>query len=180
MNSNNKNNQRETKYLFGLQESTAKLLKEQVLLEFTASAQYLTMASWCETRGYVGSSNFFYKQSLEEREHMLKIFKFLVGADCYTTHPVSCDIVVDFGCLREVFEMSLENEIKVTQSIHRMVSHCSEIKDFSTHAFLQWYVTEQMEEESTVKGILDMFDLGGDTYLGVFTIDKSIGDMLKK
>lgn len=56
-------------------------------MEHQASAQYLTMASWCDVQGYVGSANFFYAQADEERQHMLKIFKFVTEADCFTTHP---------------------------------------------------------------------------------------------
>lgn len=163
--------------LFGLQNKTVELLNEQLILEHSASAQYLTMASWCEVRGYEGSAKFFYKQADEERGHMLRIFKFITDADAAVAHPIAVGLITEFKSLRQIFELVMDGEMKVTRSIHKLTDHCLINKDFSTLNFIQWYVAEQIEEEVTAKRILDYFDVIGEEGIGLYTIDQAIGKM---
>lgn len=166
--------------LFGLQSKTVELLNEQITLEHHASAQYLSMASWCDVKGYEGSAKFFYNQANEERQHMLKLFRFLSEADSQVVHPCANNLISEFKSLRHVFELVMESESAVTSAIHRLTDHCLLSKDFSTLNFIQWYVAEQIEEEVTIKRILDLFNVAGEDSIGIYTVDRAIGDLVKR
>ena len=134
------------------------LLNEQVSKEAEASSLYLAMASWSEYNGYPRSAEFFYDHAVEERDHMMKIFRFLNenGARAYA--PKVGEVQQDFESLKEVYEKTLEHEIAVTDSINNIVKVARHENDFASESFLQWFVNEQLEEERLVHDILDMFE----------------------
>ena len=154
-----------------------KLLNEQIVMEGKSSASYLSMASWCETKGYNNSSEFLYKHSDEERGHMLKLFKHVNQAGGHAIQPEITEIKHTFKSLREVFEEVLQHEIQVTKSIHDIVDRCLASKDYTTFNFLQWYVVEQREEETMARRALELFDIIGEDGVGLWTIDQEIGKM---
>ena len=160
-----------------LLEETEKLLNEQIKLEAVSSYIYLSMASWCEIHGYENSSAFLYEHTDEERMHMMKIFKYVNEAGGQALVPEIKGVPHDFKSLRAIFEEILEHEIVVTKSIHSLVDHCFEKKDFTTFNFLQWYVTEQREEETLARRILELFDIIGEEGMGLWTIDLEIGKL---
>ena len=153
-----------------LLEETEKLLNDQIKLEAVSSAIYLSMASWAEIKGYENSSAFLYDHSEEEKMHMMKIFR-------YALQPEITGVPHDFKSLRSIFEEILDHEIVVTKSIHTLVDHCFTNKDFTTFNFLQWYVTEQREEETIARRILELFDIIGEEGVGLWTIDQEIGKL---
>ena len=154
-----------------------KLLNEQIVMEGKSSASYLSMASWCETKGYNNSSELLYKHSDEERGHMLKLFKYVNQAGGHAIQPEITEIKHTFKSLREVFEEVLQHEIQVTKSIHDIVDRCLASKDYTTFNFLQWYVVEQREEETMARRALELFDIIGEDGVGLWTIDQEIGKM---
>lgn len=160
-----------------LLEETENLLNEQVKLEAVSSYIYLSMASWCEIKGYEHSSAFLYDHADEERMHMMKIFRYVNEAGGHSLVPEITRVPTDFKSLRAIFEQVLEHEIVVTKSIHSLVDHCFDIKDFTTYQFLQWYVTEQREEETLARRILELFDIIGEEGMGLWTIDQEIGKL---
>ena len=135
------------------------LLNSQIALEMHASASYLAMASWCDQRELVNSKAFFYKQAEEEREHAMKIFEFVNDNGGAAVSPEVHNINNDFDDLRSVYETSLEQEINVTQSIFKVFKKARKEDDFVTEIFLQWFVTEQAEEEDKFRSLIDIFDL---------------------
>lgn len=160
-----------------LSEETEKMLNKQIVMEGQSSAAYLSMASWCETKGYNNSSEFLYKHSDEERGHMLKLFKYVNQAGGHALQPEISNIKHTFNSLREVFEEVLQHEIQVTKSIHEIVDHCLGTKDYTTFNFLQWFVVEQREEETMARRALELFDIIGEDGVGLWTIDTEIGKM---
>ncbi|MDH5382144.1 MAG: ferritin, partial [Cyclobacteriaceae bacterium] len=115
-----------------LTDETEKLLNKQIILEGLSSAYYLSMASWCDMKGYSTSAEFLYRHSDEERMHMLKIFRYVNEAGGHALQPEITNITHHFESLRGVFELILEHEIEVTKSINNIVDHCFSIKDFAT------------------------------------------------
>ena len=73
--------------------------------------------------------------------------------------------------------MILEHEIEVTKSINNIVDHCFNVKDFATFSFMQWYVTEQREEETVARRALEIFDIIGEEGVGLWTIDQEMGKL---
>lgn len=160
-----------------LTEETEKLLNNQIMMEGKSSAYYLSMASWCDTKGYINSSNFLYRHSEEERQHMLKLFGYINDAGGHALQPEITGIQHSFNTLREIFEFILAHEIEVTKSINKLMDHCFGIRDFTTFNFLQWYITEQREEETLSRRAVELFDIIGEDGIGLWTIDQEIGKL---
>jgi ferritin len=158
-----------------LSRTTEQLLNQQVGMEGRSSAHYLAMASWCSVQGHKYAADFLYQHAAEEREHMLKLFRYINDAGGHAMHPEITDIRHTFESFRQIFELVLAHEIQVTQSIHRLVDHCLATKDFSTFSFLQWFVEEQIEEEVLARRAIELFDIIGEEGIGRYTIDKEIG-----
>lgn len=160
-----------------LSEEIEQILNDQIRHEAKASATYLAMASWCDQHGFANSCDFFYKQSNEEREHMLKFFKYVNDVGGKAVSPEVTDIPQNFNSLRSVFEQGLEQEIANTQSINRIVDACYKAKDYTTVGFLQWFLQEQIEEEFIFRRALELFDVIGEEGVGLYMIDKKIPDI---
>nr|WP_246282144.1 ferritin [Nitrosopumilus ureiphilus] len=149
-----------------------KTLNDQVLLEASASNSYLAMASWCEVTGYQGAANYFYAQSDEERTHMLKIVHYLNSLGATATIPAIKAPVSSYKSLEGLIKTALKNEQAVTKAIHHMVEIAQKEKDHSTYAFLEWFVNEQVQEETKFETMLQKFDLLGRDKLAIHEIDK--------
>lgn len=163
-----------------LSEEIEKILNDQIKKEAAASANYLAMASWCDQHGFAFSTEFFYRQSEDERQHMLKFFKYVNDVGGKAMSPEVTDIPQNFNSLRAVFEQALEQEIATTQSINRIVDVCYKAKDYTTVNFLQWFLKEQIEEEFVVRRALELFDVIGEDGVGLYMIDKKIPDIKYK
>ena len=158
-------------------EEIEEVINEQIKQEPKASSTHLAMASWCDQHGFMYSGEFFYKQSGEEREHMLKFFKYVNDVGGKAISPEVKDIQHNFNSLRSIFEQALEQEIANTQSINRIVDMCYKAKDFTTVNFLQWFLQEQIEEEFIARRALELFDVIGEEGVGLYMIDKKIPDI---
>ena len=152
-------------------------LNKQVTVEAASSQVYLAMASWAETRGYEGVSNFFYSQSDEERQHMLKLVKYVNERGGHAHIPEINEPSKMFDCLTHVFQDFLDHEVKVSSLINDLVHICLENRDYTTQNFLQWYVAEQIEEEALARTILDKLKLIGDDKGGLYLFDRDINQL---
>lgn len=158
-----------------LKEEIETSLNAQIKMEAEASAKYLSMASWCERNGYIKSAEYLYKQSDEERTHMLKIFHYIASAGGTAISPEVGMPKVEWGTFQEIFEDALQSEINVTHAINRLVTKSRNAEDYATENFLQWFVNEQVEEEANARRALELFDVIGKEGTGLFVIDKEIG-----
>ena len=149
-----------------------KALNDQVALEGLASNSYLAMASWCEVTGYKGAADYFYAQSDEERTHMIKIVHFLNDMGNAATIPAIKAPTASYKSLEGLIKTALKNEQTVTIAIHKMVEITQKEKDHSTYAFLEWFVNEQVQEETKFETLLQKFDLIGRDKIAINEIDK--------
>ena len=150
------------------------VLNKQIRIEAESSQVYLSMACWAEVQGLEGVAQFMYKQSDEERMHMLKLVKYINERG---GHAIVSDLKAPktaFGTMREMFEELYRHELFVSNSINELVHVTFEEKDYATHNFLQWYVAEQIEEEAQAKTILDKINLIGDDKGGLYLFDRDI------
>ena len=150
------------------------LLNMQVELEAASSQYYLAMASWAEVKGYLGVSKFLYKHADEERMHMLKLIMFINERGGHGLVPTLKAPPANFKGILEVFEQILKHEIHVTNEINNLVDSCLKEKDYTTHNFLQWYVSEQIEEEALARNILDKLHLIGNDKGGMYLFDREL------
>jgi len=149
-------------------------LNQQIALEAASSYTYLAMASWCDKEGIAGCADFFYSQSAEERMHMLKILRYVNEMDAHAIVPAIEQPCNDYESIQSIFKQVYAQEQKITQAIYGLLSLCQELQDHATNNFLQWYVTEQREEEALVRGILDKIKLIGTGGQSLYFIDKEI------
>jgi len=147
------------------------ILNVQVQKEDYSSQLYLAMAVWAENKGYEGTAEWLYAQSEEERMHMLKLVRYINERDGVAIIPAMDQPPVDFGDIKTMFDKVLAHEKYISGSINDIVAVCMAEKDYTTHNWIQWFVTEQIEEEASVKAIIDKLNLVGDKNLYMFDRD---------
>jgi len=149
-------------------------LNEQIAMEGYASFLYLSMAGWFDDKSLKGCAAFMYRQSVEEHMHMMKIFHYLIEMNARPISPAIPQPQSEFADVKAIFEESLSQEQRVTKSINDIVELSIQESDHATYAFLQWYVTEQREEESLIRTVLDKINLIGDGSQSLYFIDKEL------
>lgn len=163
-----------------INKNVEKAINVQIRNEEHSSRIYMAMASWCEVNGYRGASDYLLKQSDEERFHMLKFIKYVNDRNGYALLSALETPAAEFASLHVMFEQVLKHEEFITAAINKLYEIALKEKDYTTGNFLQWYINEQIEEESTVNGILDKMKLAGNEAGGMFHIDKELAEMASK
>ena len=151
-----------------------KALNEQIKLEAEASFMYLSMASWCEQQSLNGCAKFFYEQADEEREHMLKIFRYVNDVEGHALTPAIKQPATQYESIVDVCKKALAGEQYVTKAIHKLSELAATDKDYATYNFVQFFVDEQREGELTFINILDKIKLIGTKGMGLYYIDKEL------
>ncbi len=157
-----------------LSNTIEQLLQDQVEKEASSSQTYLAMAVWADIKGYNGAAQFLYAHSDEEREHMLKLVKFINERGSHASVPSLSAPQKDFNSLKEVFEKILEHEILVTASINNIITACLKENDHTTNNFMQWYISEQMEEEQLARSIIDKLEMIGSDTSSLYLFDREL------
>lgn len=149
-------------------------LNRQIESEAMSSQLYLAMASWSEVKGYNGAAKFLYAHSGEERDHMLKLFQYVNERSGHAIVPPLKQPPKTFSSLSEIFSQILKHEVSVSSEINKLVDISLSEKDYTTNNFLQWYVSEQVEEERLAKNIVDRLNLLGNEKGSMFLFDKEL------
>ncbi len=149
-------------------------LNGQVAIEAASSQAYLAMASWAENQGLSGTAAFLYRHSDEERVHMLKLIKFINERGGHAVVPALKQPSTKFRSITDIFQSLLEHETKVTNEINGVVDLCLKEKDYTTHNFMQWYVSEQIEEEALARTLIDKLNLIGNDKGGLYLFDRDL------
>tara|TARA_Y100000768_G_scaffold379241_1_gene354684 strand:+ start:1033 stop:1551 length:519 start_codon:yes stop_codon:yes gene_type:complete len=149
-------------------------LNNQIFSEAESSQFYLAMASYAEVKGYNGVADFMYKHSDEERTHMLKLIKFVNERGGHAVVPALSQPPATFEGITEMFQTLLDHEVGITEKINHLVAITLEERDYTTHNFLQWYVSEQIEEEALARTIMDKLNLIGNDKGGLYMFDRDI------
>lgn len=154
-----------------------KAINDQIKLEEQSSRIYMAMASWCEVEGYSGAAKFLYDHSDEERMHMLKFVHFLNDRGGHAQLQAVEEPTPKYKSLDELFNSVLKHEQFVTRKINELVDVCLKEKDHTTNSFLQWFVEEQIEEESLAQEIVDKIKLIGESKGGYFHLDMFLSNL---
>ena len=155
-----------------LKKKVEDLCNRQVEREGYSSNLYLAMASWAETNGLAGVAGWLYAQAEEEKGHMLKFVKYINERGGKAVIPAYKKPPEDYKDLMELFDEVLKHERFISESINDIVELSLAEKDYSTNNFLQWFVAEQVEEESSVQTIVDKLRLGGKNI--IYQMDRDI------
>jgi len=131
-------------------------LNEQINNEQYAAHIYLAMAGAFEKMGLKVFAQYYYKQSAEETEHAMKIFKYVVDTGAEVKLKAIGEPEAKWSDAEEIVKAALEHELKVTGQINEIVALAEEEKDYATRTFLNWFVDEQVEEVSSAQEMVDL------------------------
>jgi ferritin len=150
-------------------------INEQINSEFEASYTYLAMAGFCEQQKFLGAAKWLRMQSDEERQHGLKLFNFVLARDGKVDLHSIAQPKVAFESLGAVFEQALAHEQRVTTEINALYELCFREKAFAEMTELQWFLTEQVEEEKTAREIVAKFRLVKTDPAAILDLDRELG-----
>ena len=150
-------------------------MNEQVTKEFFSSYLYLSMAAYLENKGLSGMAGWMKIQAQEEIFHGTKIFDYLNERGERVILGSFDKPESEFKSVRDVFEQVLAHEQKVTHSCNNVYSLALEAKDHAAVGFMQWFVDEQVEEESSANDVLNKLDYIKEDSAGMLMLDKELG-----
>ena len=147
------------------------VLNAQIEKEGFSSNLYISMASWAETNGFGGIAQWLYAQAAEEHLHMMKFIHHINERGGKALIPAFAKPEAEFGNIKNLFVEVLKHEEYITESINDIVGVCMEEKDFSTYTWVQWFVTEQIEEVASVRTVIDKLNMLGESNMYLFDKD---------
>jgi len=150
-------------------------ITQQIANEFGASFSYLSMAAWCEHHKYMGAGQWLRMQSQEEHGHAMKLFNFVLARNYPVVLPGIEKPRSEFAAIVDVFEKALAQEQDVSKQIDALYELAFKEKVFAAMAELQWFITEQVEEEKTVREIVAKFHMVKDDPASVLDVDRELG-----
>jgi ferritin len=150
-------------------------ITRQVGAEFSASYSYLSMAAWCEHQKLMGAGSWFRVQSAEEHGHGMKLVNFLLARDHEVKLPAIAEPTHAFSSILEVFERALAQEQEVSRQIDALYELAFTQKAFAAMAELQWFITEQVEEEKSVREIVAKFQMVKNDPASILDLDRELG-----
>jgi len=150
-------------------------LNQHLTLEFRASHDYLAMSVWLSANDLPGFSAWIKKQSSDELLHAQRIIDHLVNRDEKVALPAIAAPPASWKTPEALCAHILRNEQEVTASINKLYAMAEKTKDRPATVMLQWFVTEQIEEEATARAVLGRIRLAGKTGVGLLMIDQELG-----
>lgn len=150
-------------------------LNAQVNAEMQSAYKYLAMSAYCKCKSLNGFAHWLYMQAQEELMHGMKIYDYIVDQGA-TVHllPIAAS-KADYSSLKEVFESVLKSELDISAKLDELAGYAFETRDNTTYTFLQWFLTEQVEEVSLANEILDKINLVGESGEGLYMLDRELG-----
>ena len=150
-------------------------MNEQIKNELFSAYQYLSMAAYCESENLPGFAQWMRAQSREETEHAMKFYDFILERNGRVVLHGIDGPVVEFGSPLEVFERALEHERRVTAMINDLYGLAVRENDYASQTFLQWFVTEQVEEEKNAGDVVETLKMIGEGSEALFLLDRELG-----
>ena len=151
-------------------------INEQINNEFFASYNYLSMSAWCEHQQFTGCALWMRMQSDEERSHALKLQDFLLARNGRVLLKPIDQPTVEFESVPSVFEQALAQEQVVTGQIDKLYELAFHEKAFAALVELEWFITEQVEEEKAAREIVHKFNLVKDDPASLLDLDRELGE----
>ena len=158
-----------------LSEKMQEALNKQLNAELYSAYLYLSMAAYYYSINLNGFANWMKVQNQEETVHAMKFYQFInerggmIWLDAIAKPPTTWSTPL------EVFEETLKHEEKVTGLINNLVDLAMAERDHATNAFLQWFITEQVEEEASANEIIQNLKLAGNDPHALFMLDRELG-----
>lgn len=160
-----------------LQPDMVKKLNAQMNLELFSSLLYQQMSAWCSYHSFEGAAAFLRRHAQEEMSHMQRLFDYLTDTGNLPHIEAIASPFAEYPSLSALFTITLEHEQLITRKINELTHFAMSSQDYPTFNFLQWYVSEQHEEEKLFKSVLDKLTLVGKSNEGLYIIDKELATL---
>ncbi|MFP4165602.1 MAG: ferritin [Opitutales bacterium] len=150
-------------------------INQQIQQEFSAAYTYLGMAAYFENENLSGFSHWCRVQSREEVEHAMRLFDYLISREGSVRLEAIGEPSCNYGSAREVFKAALDQERANTESIDKLYELAASANDHATISHLQWFVDEQVEEESTVGEVLSLVERAANDANALLYLNDKLG-----
>jgi ferritin len=150
-------------------------MNEQIKNELYSAHQYLAMAAYCESVSLSGFASWMRMQAQEEREHAMKFYDHIQDRNGRVVLQAIDQPIIEFASPLDVFEKALEQEQAVTADINNLYALAVREGDYASQIFLQWFVTEQVEEEKNVGDIIETLKMSGEKNEALLLFDRELG-----
>jgi len=151
-------------------------MNDQIQKEFYAHYLYLAMSAWFEERNFEGFAKWMRIQADEERTHAMRIFDFVLDRGGKVRLEAIPEPGTKWKTALEVFDDARKHELMVSGSINDLYARATSEKDYATQVMLQWFITEQVEEEKTSTSLAERLRLVGDSATGLIILDRQLGE----
>lgn len=158
-----------------MNEKLLNTFSEQINKEYYSALLYLAMSNWLNDKGLPGAAKWTYVQYQEELAHAQNLFLYLQYRDVPATFKAIADPSHDWANELDLFKNVLSHEKFVTESIGNLATIAMQAGDHAAYNFLQWYISEQVEEESNATNIIQKLQIAGDNGGALLTIDTELG-----
>jgi len=152
------------------------ILNEQINKEFYSGYLYLSMSAHLKELGLNGFASWTKIQAKEEVEHGLKIFDYLINCNSFVTLKQIRTPEFEFQGILSIFNHIYEHEQCITRAVMTIAQKAEEENDRTTLNFMDWFISEQIEEEEAVKNIIKRLELFGEDKVALYLMDKELGE----
>jgi ferritin len=157
-------------------EKLEKAFNEQIQAEFYSAYLYLSMSAYFESINMLGFAHWMRVQTNEEQEHAMKLYKFVIERGGRVSLQAIQQPPVEFDSVLAVSEMTFAHEQKVSSLIYNLYELAGEVGDHAAEVFLQWFISEQVEEENNTRTIVDQLRMIGDHKMGLVMLDHQLAE----
>lgn len=158
-----------------LQQSLVEKLNDQLNFELHSAYVYFAMAADMDHRSLDGFANWMKIQAQEEIQHAMRIYNYVNDRGAKVELAAQAQPKGEFASVAEVFEVALQHEVALSERLNELAGVALELKDNTTYSFLEWFLTEQVEEVSMVQSICDKVKMIGDNGYGLLQLSDELG-----
>ncbi len=151
-------------------------INAQINAELVSAYTYLAMSAYLSSQNLSGAAAWMQAQSQEEVTHAMKFYNFLLERGGNIELKSLSAPKASYSSLLNVFEASLKQEQNVTKMIHSLYDLAVKEKDYPFQSFLQWFIDEQVEEESSVSAVIEKIKMIGSSGSSLYILDKELGE----
>ena len=147
--------------------------------ELYSAYLYLAMAAYFESSNLEGFTSWMKLQAREEYEHAMKFWEHILDRGGNVTLLAIAQPPAKYSSPLDAFQQAHSHEQEVSKAIHELYETAVRDKDYPAEVFLQWFVTEQVEEEKNVGAIVDKLKMVGDSSAGLLMLDREVGQRVQ-